>query len=104
MDYFCDECDKNIKLKSKYKLFKSNSLKEFEKCKHILLSLEDIDIKNVDEAFYLYIIEHNKKFDFYLVNTQFNLVFHDYQYCPYVTSNLSDNRTMISWSNFFTKK
>ena len=34
---------------------------------------------------------------------QFNLVFNDYQYCPYVTSKLSDNRTMISWSNFLKK-
>ena len=34
---------------------------------------------------------------------QFKLVFNDNQYCPYVTSNLSDNKTMISWSKFLEK-
>ena len=34
------------------------------------------------------------------MKSQFKIIFNDYQYCPYVTSNLSDNKTMISWSNF----
>ena len=29
--------------------------------------------------------------------------FKNYQYCPYVTSKLSDNKTMISLSNLLTK-
>ena len=93
-------CDKYVKLKSKNKHFKSNSHKEFDKCKIILLSLKDADIKDTDEAFYLYITEHNKKFDYYLVKPQFKLVFIDYQYCPQVTSKLSDNKPIISWKNF----
>ena len=82
---------------------KSKSHIEFDKCKHIILYLKDIDIKDVDEAFYLYIIEHNKKFDYYPVECQFKLNFNDNQYCPYVTSKLSDNKTMTSWSNFLEK-
>ena len=27
-------------------------------------------------------------------------VFNDYQYCPYVMSNVSAKKTMISWKNF----
>ena len=33
----------------------------------------------------------------------FKLVFNDYQYCPYVTSKLSDNKTRIPWSAFLEK-
>ena len=61
-------------------------------------------MKNVDQAFYLYIFEHNKKFHYYLVKCEIKLVFDAYQYCPYITSKLSHNKTMISWSSFLEKK
>ena len=64
---------------------------------------KNIDINDVDEAFYLYIIEHNKKFDYYLIKCEFKLVFNDCEYCPYVTSKLSDNKTMITWKDFLMK-
>ena len=35
MDYYCDVCDIFIKLKSKFKQFKSNSQKEIDKCERI---------------------------------------------------------------------
>ena len=103
MDYYCDLCDNYNKPNSKYKHFKSSSQKDFDKCKHILLSLKKNSINDVYEAFSLYIIEHNKKFDYYLVKCQFKLVFIEYQYCSYVTSKLSDNKTIISWSKFSKK-
>ena len=59
MDYNCEICLKNIK-ENKYKHFESKSQIEFDKCKHKILSLKDIDIKIVDEAFYLYVIGHKK--------------------------------------------
>ena len=31
---------------------------------------------------------------------QFKLNFSDYQYCPYVTSNLSDKKTLIPWKSW----
>ena len=92
-------CDRYFKAKSKYKQFKSNFHKDFDKCKHNILSLKDIDIKDVDEAFYLYIIEHIEKFDYYLVKCEFKIIFNVYQYCPYITSKTSDNEKMISCSN-----
>ena len=100
MDFYCEVCLKSIKAKNKYKHFKSKSHQEFDKCKHIILSFKDIDIDHVDEAFCLYIIEHNKKFDYFILKCEFKLVFKDYQYCPYVMSNVSDSKTMISWKNF----
>ena len=59
MDHYCEVCDMFIKPKRKYNHFKSKFHQEFDQCKHILLSLKDIDINDADEAFYLYIIEHN---------------------------------------------
>ena len=79
MEYYCEVCLKNIKAKSKYKHFKSKSHLEFDKCKHIILSHKNIDINDVDEAFYFYNIEQNKKFENYLVRCEIILVFNDYQ-------------------------
>ena len=96
MEYYCEECLKNFKAKNKYKHFKSKSHQDFDKCKHIILSHKDIDINNVDEAFCLYIVEHNKKIDNYLIKCEFILVFIDFQCCSYVMSNMTDNKAMIS--------
>ena len=60
--------------------FKPNIHKEIDKCINKLLSLKGIDINDVDKAFYLYIIEHNKKFDVYLVKCQIVLVFNDHHF------------------------
>ena len=94
MDYSCEVCLKKIKTKNKYKHFKSKSHIEFDKGKHIILSQKDIVTNDVDETFSLYIIEHNTKFDFYLIKCHFELVFNDHEFCPYVTSKLSDSKTL----------
>ena len=61
MDYYCDVCEKFIKPRSKYEHFKSNTHKEFDKCKHMELTIENPNIDYIDEKFYAYIIKHNKK-------------------------------------------
>ena len=40
---------------------KSKCHNEFEKYKHMVLSLKNVDIKDVDEIIYLYMKDHNKK-------------------------------------------
>ena len=75
MSYYCEVRDKFIKLKSEYKHFKSNIHKDFDKCKHIKLKTENANINDVDEIFYAYIIEHKKKYDYYLIKCESNLVF-----------------------------
>ena len=97
MDY-CDICLGEIKKKSKYSHLISKSHKEFEKYKHIILSLKSIDIKDVDEILYLYMIDHNKKFTQYLLKGQFKLVFNN-QDCKYLMTGMIDNTTNVSWSN-----
>ena len=74
MDYYCEVCKIFIKLKSKNEHFKSNIHKGLDKCKHIKLHSENPDISNIDRE----------------------LTFIEYKCSPYVTSNLSDNETMIS--------
>ena len=81
----------------------NQNLKESDNSGHITLSLQDIDINRADEAFHLYIIEHSKKQDYYFINCSFQLVFNDYEYCAYITSNLSDDKTMFSWQKIFRK-
>ena len=96
MRYYCDICLRDIKKKSKYSHLKSKSHKEFEKHKHIILSLKDINLKDVDEILYLYMIEHNKKFSHYLIKGQFKLVFNNNQDCKYLITNMINNTTNVS--------
>ena len=104
MDFYCEVCLENIKAKNKNKHFKSKSHQKFDICKHILLSYKDTDIDCVDKTFSLYIIAHNKKFEYYIIICEFKLVFYDYQYRPYMTSNVSDNKTMISPKMFLMEE
>ena len=101
MEYYCEVCGIYIKPESKYKHLKSNTHKDFDKCKHMKLAIENPNINNIDRAFYEYNIQHSINFDFYFVKCEYKLVFNDNRYyCPYVTSILSDNKTLISWSSF----
>ena len=44
MRYYCDICLSDMQKKSKYSHLKSKSHKIFEKYKHIILSLKNVDI------------------------------------------------------------
>ena len=63
-------------------------------------TFEDPDINNVDEVFYVNIIQLNEQYDHYLKKCHFKLVFIDKQNSTYVKSNLFDIKTMISWKNY----
>ena len=91
------------KPKSKYKHFKSNTHKGFNKCKHAELIIENPAIKSVIETFYAYIIQHNRECDYYLIKCHFELVFNDNQYSTYIKSNLFDNKLKIFWRIFLEK-
>ena len=99
MRYYCDICLIDIKKKSKHSHIKSKSHKEFEKCKHFILSFKNVDIKDVDEILYLYIKDYNKKFTQYLLKGQFKLVF-NYKDCKYLMTDMINNTTNVSWSNY----
>ena len=96
MGYYCDICRKHIKKKSKFSHLKSRSHKEFEKYKHIILSLKKVDKKDVDEILYLYMKDHKKKSNQYLLKGQFKLVFNKNQDCKYLMTDMINNTTNIS--------
>ena len=100
MRYYCNICLLDIKKKSKCSDLKSKSHKEFEKYKHIILSLKNVDIKDVDKILYLYKKDHNKKFHQYLLKGRFKLVFNNNQDCKYILTSMIDNSTNVSWSNY----
>ena len=92
MDYCdCEVYDNHIKPKSKNKQIKSSIHKEFDRCRHIDLTVENANINEIDEIFHAYIIEHNKKCDYYLMNCEFISIFNYDEYFPYVTSELYSN-------------
>ena len=98
MSYYCESCLRDMKMRSRYSHLKSKSHRNFEKYKHIVLSLKDIDIKDVDEILYLYMIDHHKKLIRFLIIGEFKLVFNDNQDCEYITTGMIDKKTCISWS------
>ena len=100
MRYYCETCLMDVKKKSKYSHLKSKSHKEFEKFKHIILSLKIGDIKDIDEILYLYMTDHNKKYNHCLLKGQFKLVFNNNQDCKYILTSMIDYRTYASWSNY----
>ena len=80
---------------SKYSHLKSKSHKKFEKYKHIILSLKNVEIKDVDDILYFYIEDHNKKFYHYLLTGEFILVFNGNQDCKYLMTGMIDNITFF---------
>ena len=100
MNYYCGTCLKNIKKKSKYSRLKSKSQKGFEKYKHIVLSLRNNDIKDVDELLYLYIKDRKETFNHYLLNGEFKPLFNNIQDFKNILTGVIDNRTFFSWSNY----
>ena len=100
MSYFCDICLRDNKNTSKFSHLKSKSHKEFEKHKHITLSLKNVDIKDVVEILYFYKKDHNKKIKHYILKGEFELVFNNNQDCKYLLTDMIDIMTKISWSNY----
>ena len=92
MRYYCDICLKDVKKTSKFSHLKSESHKNFEKNKPVILSLKNVDLKDVDEILYFYMKDHNEKFNHYLLKARFKLVFNDNQDCKYVRTCMIDNR------------
>ena len=57
-------------------------------------------MKDIDELIFLYMKDHSKKLNPYLLKGEFRLVFNNIQNCKYIITGMIDNRTFISWSNY----
>ena len=90
MSYYCECCEKTVSFKPKSNHLNFLSYKEFDKCKHINLTSKNPDINKIDNAVYEYIIARNKKYEYYLINCDFKLVFNFFEYSSHFTSKLFD--------------
>ena len=57
-----------VKPQSKNKKLKAKTQKEFDKCKHMELTIENPDINNVDEVFYAYSFQQKRNMSNTLIN------------------------------------
>ena len=94
--YHCNICDKTIKLRSKNKHLKSITQNELEKSIHITHSIDNPKFFDVNDIYKDFTNIHNKKYYFYSVKCNFNLVF-DNNFYPCIESNLYTNTTICYW-------
>ena len=59
-----------------------------------------MDIDEIDEAYSLYMIEHNK--NMIIAKSSVNLFFDAGQHTEYVTARIFHNRTRIRWKEFLS--
>ena len=93
MKYYCDPCDKPVKLKSKNKHLQTLTHNDFQKRIRIKHTIENSDFFETDEIFDVYNTNHNKEFGLYLVIYYFIFVF-DKDFYPQVISDFQ-YKTMI---------
>ena len=99
MSYYCSICDKSIKLKSRNKHLKSITHNELEKSIHINHSVENPNFFDVDDKYNDFVNIHNKKYYFYFVKCNFNLVF-DSNFYRCIESILYNNTMICYWKEF----
>ena len=112
MGYFCDVCDKTIKLKSKNNHTKSLIHIQYEKSSRINHTFKNPIFFDVDKIFNIYITNHNKKllfFLFYLVNCGFKIVFN--KFTPHIKTMFCHKNSFINlkgyllyWIEFFIER
>ena len=100
MDYYCECCDKTIKLKPKSKHLKCKAHNDFHRCDHQKITIETADINNIDEIFNSYNIEHHRKHEYFLVKCCFNINFNEYEYSPYIESELYSGKPCVFGKGF----
>ena len=95
MDYHCEVCNIFVQPKNKSKHFKSRNHINLDKHKHIKVTINNPNLKNIDEKiFYAHINEYINKYEHYLVRCEFKLCFINKERYGIARSNLTDNKTM----------
>ena len=93
-------CDKLIELNSKRSQLKTLSYEEFDRFKHIKLTIKNPDRNEINDRIDSYISEQNKTYDYYLIEYDFKLVFNKNENSPHVKSGFFINKILISWKKF----
>ena len=76
MDFLCKVCDKSIiENETKYNNYVATLTKEHDKSFYKNYTIINPNLIQIDKILDDYISKHNKKFDIYLFNCEFHLVF-----------------------------
>ena len=78
MDFYCDICDKTIKVKSKNNHFKSVSQIQNKKWFRINHTVKNPNFVDIDKIFNDYVTNHNKNFELFFVRVDFKLDFDNF--------------------------
>ena len=89
MQWYCDICDKTVKIESKSQHFRSPTHNAFEECIPMIHALDKPDFFDKDGTIIDIITNHNKKIDLNLVKTVFILYFNEEVY-HHVKSDLQN--------------
>ena len=109
MNYYCDICDKSIKLKIKKNHFKSLTYIQYEKIFRINHTIRKPYFFHIKKKFNVCITNHNKNFHLYLIKCAFKFV--SYNFTPYSKTGFYRNTTFIKfkrykfyWIEYFIKR
>ena len=76
MDFFCKVCDKSIfESESEYNNYTATLTKRYDKSFYKKYTTINPNLNEVDKILNEYITKHIKKFDVYLINCEFDIVF-----------------------------
>ena len=93
---FCDICDELIEINSKCSHLKALSNEEFDRFKHEKLTNKNPDLNKINNIIDTFIKEYDKKYDFYLIKYNFNLVFNNSQHVVNIETSPHNSRVTMS--------
>ena len=97
---FCDICDEINEINSKYSQLNALSYEEFDRFKHMNLTIANPDINEINDQIDSYKSEHDEKNDYYLIKYDFKLVFNNYEDSPHLKSTSFNSKIMFSLKSF----
>ena len=92
---FCDRCYKLFAIASICSHLKAHSFEEFDRFIHKKLTNKNPYLNKISNIIDTFIIDYDKKYDFYLIKYDFNLVFNNYENLPHLYSSLSNSKIMF---------
>ena len=107
MECYCDVRDKKFKTKNKIKHLQNLTHIEFEKYVRKEHTIGNLEFFDIDEKFYDCITNHNKKKDFNLVKSDFEIAFDKEVYTHVKSEVLYNNnqfhlkRFSLNWIEYF---
>ena len=100
MEYYCDVCDKTIKIKFKRKQLQGLTQKDLGKCQQKTTPPEILIFFDIDELCNNYITNHKKNFELHLIKSELKLLF-DGELYPHIESEVRINLSKFHFKKSF---